>query len=128
MLLFWHTQPRRVALGATGLLVLILAVPVPEHPFQETPLLDKWTHFVLFCALGWTYLNASFRSLAGPARTRLFVGWGATVLMGGLTEGLQRLLPWRSAEWLDAGANAIGATLALLTWLLLKRSLSSQTL
>lgn len=125
MLPFAQTPAVRWAMWATGALVVILSVPVPAHPLQETPLLDKWTHFVLFCALGWTYLNAALGLPVGSFRIRLLLGWGATGLMGLLTEGLQGFLPWRSADWLDVGANAIGATLAVLSYPLLRRRFSS---
>lgn len=113
----WQVHHRPLALIASGGLLILLSIPVPEHPLEDVQLLDKWTHFVLFCGLGWVYLNTALRRSPTSLRRALLGGWGAAVLMGLGSEGLQLLLPWRSGEWLDALANAIGATLALATFL-----------
>lgn len=69
---------------------------------------DKSDHVCTFLVLGLLGLRAY------PQRG-LSVAAGL-VIYGALTEGLQGLLPYRYAEWLDIAADAVGVVLACLLW------------
>lgn len=75
---------------------------------------DKLHHLVGFLV---------FALLLGWARPRLgwLAAWGIATLYGGSIELVQLFLPWRSAEWLDLGADALGAALGLAGVELLRR-------
>lgn len=97
---------------------------VPETPLDNVSFVDKWTHFLMYggtCATIWfEYLRRHTKMNAG----KLFVwAWLAPVLMSGLIEFLQATCTngRRSGDWLDFGANAVGATIGaaigmLLVW------------
>lgn len=77
---------------------------------------DKFQHalvcFLITLSLG--VLVLLFSHTFEKARKRLFQIWAAIVLVGALDEYRQLFDPNRSAEFLDAVANLVGATLAIL--------------
>jgi VanZ family protein len=98
-----------------GAVALLALTPVP--PRQMDLGWDKLNHAVAFAVLavcavfGWRSSRA--------ARLAVLL---ALLAYGGAIELLQRLVPNRSAEWNDLGADAIGIGLgALLAWLWLRR-------
>ncbi|MBI3330583.1 MAG: VanZ family protein [Candidatus Omnitrophica bacterium] len=95
------------AAGLCAAAILYLSViPVPEGP--EIPWLDKAVHLVQYLALAWLLVQAlrAGRLEDGPY---LWLAWIEATSYGLLIELLQVLLPWRSADLLDAAANALGA-------------------
>lgn len=83
---------------------------MPE--MTDVPLADKWVHMLMYGGLSsvlWfdylrqhraiSWLGASFCTLLLP------------ILLGGLMEGAQALIPYRSCDILDFVANAIGSLL-----------------
>jgi len=114
-----HTQRWRWALLLLAGLVAVLAL-TPTPPRQMDLGWDKLNHAMAFAALavcavfGWPSSRAA----------RLAV-LPALLVYGGAIELLQRLVPNRSGEWADLGADAIGigigAWLALL-WLRRRRT------
>ena len=92
MLMFW----------TCGLAILVLAL-MPVVPEMPTTGWDKSNHALAFAVL--TVLGCR----AYPKRIALvLVG---AVLYGGLIEVLQSFTGYRSAEWLDLFADAIGVIL-----------------
>lgn len=91
-----------VALLAATLVVCLLPVP-PTGVDLALPHLDKAGHFGGYAALGaWGALLCT-----RPRQVwALVVGLAA---YGACIEGLQGLVPWRSADGWDAVANALGA-------------------
>lgn len=85
---------------------------------------DKFQHalvcFLIALPLGVSVLL--FSSTFEKVRKRLFKIWATIVLLGALDEYRQLYDPNRSAEFLDAVANLVGATLAILPLYLLKFS------
>ncbi|MBI4343945.1 MAG: VanZ family protein [Candidatus Omnitrophica bacterium] len=81
----------------------------PVGPLPERfPWLDKAAHLCEYLVFAWLLRKAvySTRTLRRPDRWLLWLlasGYGLGI------EGLQALLPWRSAEWADVAANALGA-------------------
>ena len=89
---------------------VLCLIPIPDPPLKDVPLMDKWTHMVMFggiCIVVFVelYLNRQHRWLWTSA-----VG---AALYGGLIELMQKYLTTcRSGDWMDFVADAIGALLA----------------
>lgn len=101
-----------LALWCTALLatVVVCLLPLPPLPVAAH-WADKLEH-----ALGYALLAANAAMLFTPRRG-LPMALAVLVVLGMLIEGLQSLLPWRSADAADVLANllgvAAGALLAL---------------
>lgn len=84
---------------------------LPE--LADVPLADKWTHGVMYGGLSavvwWEYLRQHIRVRLLPS---VAGAWLIPVLLGGLMELVQGLLPYRSCDVWDFVANSIGAILA----------------
>lgn len=88
-------------IAALVLTVVICLLPMPAIS-SPSGHLDKVEHALGYAALaGWAAM------LFGTRGARWAAGLGLVVL-GVAIEGLQALLPWRSADLLDACANALG--------------------
>jgi VanZ family protein len=87
---------------------LPMAPPGAEH------VSDKTLHAIAFGIFAWLASRA-VRVLrpAGSRAGALLAGFAASVALGGGLELWQMLLPYRSAEWLDFLADALGALLAV---------------
>ncbi len=93
--------------------------PARELPEVDVPFFDKWTHFVLFGVFSFLWLWA--RIPAGPWRyVMVFV---VAVLLGITIEALQAVFIslGRSAEMMDAAADAVGAALGAAIFYLIAR-------
>ncbi len=88
--------------------VIVCLLPLPQlhSPVNH---LDKLEH-----ALGYAALAAGAAMLFATRRALVLVVLGLIVLGIGI-EGLQALVPWRSADLLDAVANSLGALLGAAT-------------
>ena len=117
------TRRRYVPAAAVAVVVLVTSlVPVPQTGGDQLPTLlgvalDKWAH-----ALGYGVLAVL---LAWGRRTRAVA---AVLVLGGLVagygaaiEGLQALVPTREASVADGVANALGALVGGLVWLVARR-------
>lgn len=94
---------------------LILAVSVmPGGPDWSVGHLDKVGHVCEYLLFAWLLVQAV---RLGRLREReyLLFAWLYATSYGALVELIQGLVPWRSADWLDALANAAGAALGV--WL-----------
>ena len=97
-------------------------LPFPEMgELKDVPLVDKWTHFVMYggtCGVLWTeYLR---RHPHPDGEEVFFWAWLAPIVMSGIIELLQEYCTtYRSGDWLDLAANATGVTLAAIYGLLL---------
>lgn len=67
---------------------------------------DKFGH-----VLGWALVAGSWLQLADRDRVRWRVGIGL-LLWSAAIELAQALTPWRSGDWIDLAANALGIALA----------------
>jgi VanZ family protein len=89
MLMFW----------SCGVIILVLAL-IPTAPYLPSTGWDKSNHLLAFAVL--TILGCR----AYPSRIAVvLVG---AMFYGGLIEVLQSFIPYRSAEWADLIADAIG--------------------
>lgn len=103
-------------LCVTGIWVLCL-IPIPETPLSDVPLMDKWTHFVMYGTLVLLSMTDYIRHRR-PSRpfttwqAALFF-WIAPIMMGGLVELAQAYLTGgnRSGDWMDFVANSVGVVL-----------------
>lgn len=103
-----------------GFLVALLAVAVvslaPRPDLPDIELWDKWQHVAAYAILA---LLAASAFEGRDARWTIPVGLS---LWGGLLELGQLLVPDRSSDWLDAGANVAGVLLGVTLAQLAKRA------
>lgn len=97
----------------------------PHTSLDDVPLIDKWTHILMYCgtcSVIWVEHLRRYRSSASPHHLFLWA-WFAPVMMSGLIEILQAYCTGgrRSGDWLDFIANAFGATLGYLLGYLVYR-------
>ena len=102
---------------------ILCLVPIPENvPLGDVPMMDKWTHFVMYGTLcvvmWWEYLRQHPQKNAGKLFLLAFV---APIVMSGLIELAQAHLTGgnRSGDWLDFVANTIGVVLGNVIGILL---------
>lgn len=91
------------------LTLVVCLVPMPSVSMQISHF-DKIEH-----GLGYAVLSAYAAMLFERGRVVALAVLGL-VLFGGLIEGLQSLVPWRSTDPIDAVFNALGAGLGALVW------------
>ena len=89
------------------MVVLIVSV-IPEGPDLSAGHLDKIAHLCEYLLFAWLLVQA-IRAGRGPQPEYRLWAWLYATSYGLLMELLQAMVPWRSAEWGDALANAIGA-------------------
>lgn len=105
--------PRAVA--ATLFVALVLLVPIPEvegvPPGPWERWLDELVHLALFAGLAVAWRRSG---VAAPFGNRgLLALGGALVAYGALLELAQGATGWRTAEWGDLAADALGVALVL---------------
>lgn len=89
----------------------ILVFSVTPDPPGRGLLPDKFAHLAAYAVLGLLLRWALPASSPGlPAAVTVL----AVVAYGAVLEALQGLLPGRQAEWLDLGANTLGAVVGVL--------------
>lgn len=114
--------PRLLRLAAwvwTGIVFLLCVWPSDELPKSNIPLIDKWTHLILFGGFNFLWLLAT----RAKRRKQTILISVLSIFYGGILELLQSVFPslGRSGDWLDAIADAIGVVLAALLYLLFCR-------
>ncbi len=105
---------RRAAL--VGYALAIFAVAALPGASSAAAYPDKVLH-----ALGYAALVAFFAWARLPGPRPVAVGFTFAIAHGALVEGMQSLLPWRTAEWGDLAADAVGAGAAALVWSVARR-------
>lgn len=99
--------------GGYAVVIAVLAV-LPPSPGVAVGQLDKLAHLCEYALFAWCLRRAA-RASAFSRSSELLLALGFSITYGALLEGVQGLLGYRSAEWGDIMANAIGALLG--TWL-----------
>jgi VanZ family protein len=99
----------RLWLMLLGLTLLVCLVPLPSVPVPMSHF-DKLEH-----ALGYAVLSAYAAMLFARGRGLRLAILGLA-LFGGVIEVLQGVMPWRSADPLDAVFNTLGAVFGALIW------------
>ena len=98
-----------IAVGYIALMGMLAVVPV-DVPEISGVSLDKVAHVCEYWLLTWLAFRAA-RFMGIPRRAALRWIGIAAIGYGALLEGVQLWLPYRSAEWLDIAANALGVVL-----------------
>ena len=90
---------------------IICLIPIPETPLDDVPMIDKWTHFVMYGSLcSVIFAEYAYRHFK-PNIKRLAIGGVLfPIIMGGLIELAQAYCTGgnRSGDWIDWIANSIG--------------------
>lgn len=125
-------NPKRYPLSyICGLVIILLSVlPFEERPeLSDIPLLDKWTHMVMYGGLSLVAWSEHMwhHHKPYPRRAVLF-GYVYPVLLGVVMELVQWRLPYRSCEFMDMIANTTGATITSIFGLLIAMRLISKAL
>lgn len=110
LLLYFRRYPITFLLALA--IVLLSLLPIPDVRMTvEVPLMDKWTHMVMYGVLTlviWLEYIRAHRQMRGLRL--LLLAFIAPIAMGGALELMQAYLTTcRSGEWLDFVANSIGA-------------------
>lgn len=108
----WKRYVRFIAWLWTLLIFVGCLWPGKELPHVDVPLIDKWTHFVLFGGFTLLWLLAGQKQDRGYVFRVLIVA----IALGGFIELLQGLLVFlgRSMELMDWIADGVGALLGLI--------------
>ncbi len=110
------------------LLIVCAVVALSLLPFgrievaAQVPLADKWTHMVMYAAVsfvaGWEHHRRRRLRLASLVVVCLVL----PTCLGGLLELAQAYLTtYRSGEWMDLAADAIGAAVASIVTFIVKK-------
>jgi len=98
--------------------VVFVVSVIPDGPDFAGGRLDKAAHLCEYFLFAWLLLQAlPPTSLVGGQAVRAYRlwAWSYATSYGLLMELIQAMVPWRSAEWGDVVANAVGAVLGV--WL-----------
>jgi VanZ family protein len=107
----YTTKARFIAIIWTLLILIGCFFPAKEIPKVDVPMIDKWTHFVLFGGFTFLWLCAKPSSRIVP----LIGLFTISLLFGSFIEVLQGMLSFlgRSMELMDAIADAIGGAMGI---------------
>jgi VanZ family protein len=115
--LFSPESPYRVQAGILAVVWTIVILigcflPAKEIPEVDVPLIDKWTHIVLFSGFTFFWFCAYPFATLRSSLVLLMVA----VLFGALIEIMQGILTFlgRSMELMDAVADSIGGAVGIL--------------
>lgn len=104
--------------------VLCFCTP-PHTPLDNVPLMDKWTHILMYAGTTSVIWIEHLRYRKGDVSLSFPVLWAwlLPILMSGVIELLQAYCTGgrRSGDWLDFLANAIGATIGFSLGLMVYR-------
>lgn len=106
---------------------LVCMIPIPETPLDNVAMMDKWTHFVMYCTIVVCIMaEYGHRKKAVNWRRLAVGGIVLPVVMGGLVELAQAYLTngVRSGDWLDFLANSVGVFIGCVIGIPLALSLS----
>lgn len=90
---------------------IICLIPIPETPLDDVPMIDKWTHFVMYGSLCSVIFAEYAKRHIQPNIKRLAIGGVLLpIIMGGLIELAQAYCTGgnRSGDWIDWIADSIG--------------------
>lgn len=90
---------------------IICLIPIPETPLDDVPMIDKWTHFVMYGSLcSVIFAEYAYRHIKPNIKHLAIGGVLLPIIMGGLIELAQAYCTGgnRSGDWMDWIANSIG--------------------
>ncbi len=89
---------------------------------SDVPFADKWTHMVMYAALTAAVFADTWRARLPLTRLRAVALLLCPIALGALMEVMQAYLTtYRSGEWLDLMADALGAAVAWCTGIAVMR-------
>jgi VanZ family protein len=120
----YKKRAKSAAIVWTLLIFIACLFPGRELPHVDVPLIDKWTHFVLFGGFTFLWLLA----VSGKRTSALLLWTFLGCLLGWFVEELQGLLPalGRSRDGMDIVADALGALLGSLVFYFCARFAASR--
>lgn len=95
-------------------IIVASLIPIPDNPpLGDVPLMDKWVHFVMYGGLVFAvWFDRYLQKNKGKTYLFALVVCVYAASLGGIMEILQGMTGYRSSEWLDFYADAVGAILA----------------
>ena len=90
---------------------IICLIPIPETPLDDVPMIDKWTHFVMYGSLcSVIFAEYAYRHIKPNIKRLTICGVLLPIIMGGLIELAQAYCTGgnRSGDWIDWIADSIG--------------------
>lgn len=90
---------------------IICLIPIPETPLDDVPMIDKWTHFVMYGSLcSAIFTEYAYRHIKPNIKRLAIGGVLLPIIMGGLIELAQAYCTGgnRSGDWIDWIADSIG--------------------
>lgn len=90
---------------------IICLIPIPETQLDDVPMIDKWTHFVMYGSLcSVIFAEYAYRHFKPNIKRLAIYGVLLPIIMGGLIELAQAYCTGgnRSGDWIDWIANSIG--------------------
>lgn len=100
-----------ISLFLTTAIWIICLIPIPETPLDDVPMIDKWTHFVMYGSLcSVIFAEYAYRHIKPNIKRLAIGGVLSPIIMGGLIELAQAYCTggYRSGDWMDWIANSIG--------------------
>ena len=101
----------RVSLFLIAAILTVCIIPLPETPMDDVPMMDKWTHFVMFGVLSLCIIaEYVYRHRKPKARDVALGGMLLPFALGGLIELVQAYCTGgnRSGDVMDWLADGIG--------------------
>lgn len=90
---------------------VVCMIPIPETPLDDVPMIDKWTHFIMYGSLCTVIFGEyAYRHKAIDKKRLAIFGVLMPAIMGGLIELAQAYCTGgnRSGDIMDWIANCIG--------------------
>jgi VanZ family protein len=101
-----------VALG----LFVASSIPGTSYPQVDVRYADKMVHLAFYAALGAACARALLRSTAFRGAALVLIATGIATAFGATDELHQLFVPFRSADWHDLVADAVGALIGSTAW------------
>ena len=101
-----------MAAAAYAALIFVVSV-IPIRGGPSVPYLDKAVHLCEYLLFAWLLVQA-IRGSGLRGGHVLMWAWLSATSYGLLIELIQAMIPWRSAEVMDALMNGVGAALGVL--------------
>jgi VanZ family protein len=107
--------------GLVGLALFIASsVPGTSYPQVDVRFADKIVHLVFYSVLGAACARGLLRSTLWRGPRLVLTAMAIATLFGATDELHQLFVPFRSADWHDLAADAVGAFFGSLLWTLLR--------
>lgn len=113
IILHFYLRRYPLTLSVIAVVLCLSLMPIPEAKhLRNIPLMDKWTHMVMYGTLTLVLWLELRRAHPSCGMGRLLLAFFGPIALGGTLELAQAYLTtYRSGEWLDFVANTIGVCL-----------------